>query len=83
MLHADYFKNNNNNNLSLSVGPDWEFIISGNQSVKVPSSFSVFEAKAFHPHTQWPDCLQMHTSTCIYIMHQFKNTPSGAPNSLY
>lgn len=47
MLHADYFKNNNN----LSAGPDWEFIISGNQSVKVPSSFSHFEAKAFHPHT--------------------------------
>lgn len=36
---------------SLSLGADWESKISGNQSVKVPSSFSLFEAKAFHPHT--------------------------------
>lgn len=54
MLHADYFKNNNDN-LSLSVCPDWEFIISGNQSVKVPFSFYLFQAKAFYPHTTRSD----------------------------
>lgn len=55
--------------LSLSLVRTWlEFIISGNQSIKDQSSFSLFEAKAFHPHTTHSGLIVFRSAPlCAYI----------------